>query len=107
MASEWGFQNGPSFNGPIWSISVEILVYLMFFLILRHINKSIFVNIIIIIFCILAKFFKIPFSNLPIVSCIALFYMGGISAILFKFFETKKYKIFLNTILILTLILIL
>ena len=106
MASEWGFQNGPSFNGPTWSISVEILVYLMFFLILRYINKSIFVNIIIIIFCILAKFFKIPFLNLPIVSCIALFYMGGISAILFKFFETKKYKIFLNTILILTLILV-
>jgi len=27
----WGFEHGPSFNGPSWSISIEVLLYLIFF----------------------------------------------------------------------------
>jgi len=30
FASDWGFTRGNSFNGPIWSVSVEILLYLVF-----------------------------------------------------------------------------
>jgi len=33
MASNWGFASGASFNGPSWSVSVEILLYTLFFLI--------------------------------------------------------------------------
>jgi peptidoglycan/LPS O-acetylase OafA/YrhL len=32
FASNWGFERGLSFNGPIWSVSVEILCYAAFFL---------------------------------------------------------------------------
>ncbi|TFY85752.1 acyltransferase [Pseudomonas kairouanensis] len=32
MASNWGLQNGVSFNGPIWSVSVEVLLYVAFFM---------------------------------------------------------------------------
>ncbi|NSL85350.1 acyltransferase family protein [Chitinophaga solisilvae] len=28
----WGFEKGPSFNGPSWSVSVEVVTYLIFFL---------------------------------------------------------------------------
>lgn len=31
MAPAWGFQKGESFNGPIWSVSVEVVVYALFF----------------------------------------------------------------------------
>lgn len=31
FASAWGFQQGESFNWPIWSVSIEILLYLIFF----------------------------------------------------------------------------
>jgi peptidoglycan/LPS O-acetylase OafA/YrhL len=31
LASKWGFETGDSFNGPIWSVSVEILLYMLFF----------------------------------------------------------------------------
>ncbi len=31
FASYWGFEDGFSFNGPAWSISAEILVYVLFF----------------------------------------------------------------------------
>ncbi len=31
----WGFEKGPSFNGPSWSVSVEVFLYLLFFVICR------------------------------------------------------------------------
>lgn len=40
VASDWGLQAGDSFNGPIWSISVELLVYVIFFVVLRFISAS-------------------------------------------------------------------
>lgn len=30
--SDWGFQEGFSFNAPIWSVSIEVFVYIVFFL---------------------------------------------------------------------------
>ncbi len=33
MASSWGLEHGPSFNGPVWSVSVEVLMYVMFFVV--------------------------------------------------------------------------
>ena len=35
FASSWGFETGFSFNGPIWSVSVEVLLYAIFFAICR------------------------------------------------------------------------
>lgn len=32
LASNWGLQKGYSFNGPIWSVSVEVILYLAFFI---------------------------------------------------------------------------
>lgn len=32
FASNWGFERGMSFNGPIWSVSVEVLIYGLFWL---------------------------------------------------------------------------
>ena len=31
FASDWGLQKGFSFNSPVWSVSVEVLLYAMFF----------------------------------------------------------------------------
>ncbi len=31
FASSWGLERGPSFNGPVWSVSVEIVLYAVFF----------------------------------------------------------------------------
>ena len=32
LVSGWGLEQGPSFNGPIWSVSLEVLMYLLFFI---------------------------------------------------------------------------
>jgi peptidoglycan/LPS O-acetylase OafA/YrhL len=34
----WGFQKGHSFNEPIWSVSIEVVIYVFFYLILRYIK---------------------------------------------------------------------
>ena len=36
FASEWGFERGNSFNGPIWSVSVEVLIYAVFYIYIRY-----------------------------------------------------------------------
>lgn len=36
FASEWGFSHGRSFNGPIWSVSIEVLIYAVFYLYIRR-----------------------------------------------------------------------
>lgn len=36
FASSWGFEKGDSFNGPIWSVSVEVLLYTVFFVAARR-----------------------------------------------------------------------
>ena len=40
FANYWGFQSGYSFNGPTWSISLEILVYIVFFVLCRFTKRS-------------------------------------------------------------------
>ena len=36
FASQWGMEHGFSYNGPIWSVSVEILLYVFFFLSVKY-----------------------------------------------------------------------
>jgi len=38
FASSWGFQSGLSFNGPVWSVSIEILLYAVFFGVARAVG---------------------------------------------------------------------
>jgi peptidoglycan/LPS O-acetylase OafA/YrhL len=73
MASKWGFEGGDSFNGPIWSISVEVLVYVVFFLMLRFVTRSPLLNVVVVVAC-------LNFSG-QIFSCLAFFYAGGLAAI--------------------------
>ena len=89
LASNWGFEKGYSFNGPIWSISIEVLIYCFFFLILQNISKSLLVNIAILLICLAAKYFKVSSS---IFDCLAFFYIGGFSAIAYKYIQTIKYQ---------------
>lgn len=94
MASAW-FPNQDSFNGPIWSISVEVLVYFIFFLILRYFSKSVSVNILIIIICVIAKIARI---SSPILDCLLFFYIGGLSAIVKQSSFTRKRRVVFNSL---------
>lgn len=45
FASSWGLESGFSFNGPVWSVSAEILVYLLFFLVCRYAGSNLWLDI--------------------------------------------------------------
>jgi peptidoglycan/LPS O-acetylase OafA/YrhL len=38
LASNWRWQTGHSFNGPVWSVSVEVVLYAMFFVLSRFLG---------------------------------------------------------------------
>jgi peptidoglycan/LPS O-acetylase OafA/YrhL len=72
MASNATSQDALSFNGPIWSISVEVLVYFFFFVMLLA-TRSWLLNLMVI-----AISLMIPGQ---IADCFAFFYAGGLAAI--------------------------
>ncbi len=89
LANNWTLERVHSFNGPIWSISVEVLVYLVFFLMLRYISPSAWVNIAVVLLCVAAKLAGI---SPPILDCLVFFYAGGLAAITLRNFATTKYR---------------
>jgi peptidoglycan/LPS O-acetylase OafA/YrhL len=89
LASNWLVASGHSFNAPIWSISLEVLVYLFFFLALRYISKSAWVNMVVISLCVAAKVARVP---TPSVDCLAFFYAGGLAAIALEHCDASSYK---------------
>jgi peptidoglycan/LPS O-acetylase OafA/YrhL len=82
MASNWSGQNPESFNGPIWSISIEVLVYCVFFLGLRYLGASAAVVGAIAAASALILFLKI--SAHPVFSCMMYFYLGCLTAIVYS-----------------------
>jgi peptidoglycan/LPS O-acetylase OafA/YrhL len=40
FANWWGFQSGESFNGPSWSVSAEVLIYIVFFGVARCVGTG-------------------------------------------------------------------
>jgi peptidoglycan/LPS O-acetylase OafA/YrhL len=73
MASHWGFQEGWSFNAPIWSISVEVLVYAMFYSFLRAFGIRLLTSLIWLGWSLL---FYVNTPN-SVFECAALFALGG------------------------------
>ena len=81
MASNWGFQKGDSFNGPIWSISIEVLAYCVFFLGLRYVSGS---TAFVILMTLLAAAVQLMhISSHPLFTCLMFFYLGGLTAIVY------------------------
>jgi len=82
FASDWGFQKAFSFNGPIWSISVEVLVYALFYFTVRHGGVSPLTMV--LISAAAGAVFVSHLTFNPLFSCIMLFYIGGFTALVFK-----------------------
>lgn len=78
MASDWWVDPVESFNGPIWSISLEVLVYVLFFVLLRLFGGSPWVNLGVLAVCLSAWALGVPHK---VFHCAAFFYAGGLAAI--------------------------
>jgi peptidoglycan/LPS O-acetylase OafA/YrhL len=82
LASNWGWQTGDSFNGPIWSISIEVLVYALFFLSLKYLSaRPLFIGLV-ALGAAAVQIFKV--SEHPVFPCIMFFYVGCLTAALYR-----------------------
>lgn len=77
MADQWAGPRPMTFNGPIWSVSTEILVYVAFFMLLRTFGKSPWV-IVGAVTASLASIWSGAIS--PAVVCAGYFFIGGAAA---------------------------
>jgi peptidoglycan/LPS O-acetylase OafA/YrhL len=100
FASEWGLQEGRSFNGPIWSVSVEIFSYLIFFTLLKYITFS-FTTIISCILISMLIYFAVP--NLAVL-CLIYFFSGcffyGVIQTLKRFSKRKLLMGYLSAFIV-------
>ena len=73
FASHWGFQSDFSFNAPIWSVSVEVLAYAIFFCYLKGVGISLLSSAA----WLGCSLFYLKFNHGAITECIAFFSLGG------------------------------
>jgi peptidoglycan/LPS O-acetylase OafA/YrhL len=79
LASHWGFQQFTAFNGPIWSVSVEVIIYFLFFLVARFYGNSPIIAFgMIIIGKVLSHFEPNLTGHLAMSSCVQMFFWGGV-----------------------------
>lgn len=87
MISSWGPGYHYSFNGPVWSVSVEILIYIIFFLLIRSRLRLIVVHLIVwpvvIILLLLG-------GTLPFIWALGFFFAGGIAFSISRLSTTRR-----------------
>ena len=74
FASTWGLENGFSFNGPVWSVSVEILLYSVFFILASFRFIGAFHTIIISF----SAYVLYYLTYNPILIGLSMFFLGGL-----------------------------
>ena len=72
LISHWGLQDGNSFNGPIWSVSIEIFLYGIFFLFSYFLRNVITICLLLIVFGVIVFQFYYSFGI-----AIVCFFLGG------------------------------
>ena len=77
MATHWSPPQPQSFNGPIWSVSAELFVYALFFLLVRRFGTSAWLIGGAIVTSIVALFAGI---ETPAIVCVGYFFIGGLAA---------------------------
>ncbi len=85
----WGFQSGSSFNAPTWSVSIEVMIYIIFFVLISR------TRLFWAYFSALSLFAIFQLLGMPSTSeCLGYFFVGGAIA-LCKYFpqaiSTKKF----------------
>lgn len=83
LIQQWGFTMPWAFNAASWSISVELLLYLTFYFLVKKIIKNIFRTSIILILIFILNILIQPFLSHVIVGFLC-FYTGGITYFVYK-----------------------
>jgi peptidoglycan/LPS O-acetylase OafA/YrhL len=103
----WGLESGESFNSPSWSVSVEVLLYILFFILcLYNLNKKYVLYITVIAGLIIGIFYP------PVSRGIFSFFWGGILYYWYISLINKPnlvlhFKLFLGTAILFLVLMIL
>ena len=93
--SAWGLEKDVSFNAPIWSVSLEIIAYALFFVCATKFKNPNFIKLFMLYFLLLLVskigFLKEDLHN-DLISCLRLFLTG---VIIYKLFVRNQKLIFL------------
>lgn len=98
FASAWGFESGWSFNAPIWSVSIEVLLYFIFFLVVLFRQGG-------WLFCLSVSVLSFVLSSvIPhlILGGLAMFFLGGLVFHL-TILVSGKYKLLITPVYFLTI----
>jgi|TARA_B110000438_G_scaffold148118_1_gene142672 peptidoglycan/LPS O-acetylase OafA/YrhL len=99
-----GLAKESSFNAPTWSVSIELLIYFLFFISIIYINKfkiKLIILIYILLLLIDKNFISTNFYKQALFDCARLFYSGILVYYLYLKFNNKKYLIIFSLIMIL------
>ena len=93
LINYWGFEKGYSFNGPVWSVSAEVLIYFIFFFTTLKLSIR---NNVLALFGFLTAMYMLELKTLFM--CAFFFYLGGI---LNRVIETnKRFNIFILLLIV-------
>ena len=104
--SGWGFEKSYSFNGPIWSVSVELIFYMLFFISIIYLNKyKIKYALLIYLLLLIVDKTEIDGGDASVmalfVDCGKLFFSGILVFFIYEKVNKKLYLLLLSVILIL------
>ncbi|MDB5705960.1 MAG: acyltransferase [Sphingomonas bacterium] len=100
FASFWGLQKGPSFNAPIWSVSVEILVYGLFWVTLPYLYRRGVLGPVALAAVAWVAAFLIP-GHLPLLrECAFYFFTGAAAFLLFRHWRSAPTRLFASAALL-------
>jgi len=88
FTSGWGLEDGYSFNAPIWSVSVEVFIYIIFFLSIPYVAKKPFLAIGLILLFLPLWILRVP--GWLFWQCGAYFYIGCFVYYLWKTLDVYK-----------------
>jgi len=80
FAPAWGFEQGPSFNAPAWSVSVEVALYALFFALCRLLP----VRAPVLLAAAAAGLLVVEPLYLPLGRGIAAFFIGGVAYLAYR-----------------------
>ena len=96
--SGWGGYEGPSYNAPIWSVSLELFAYICFFLFSKYIYKKKYI-IFLVIIC-------LTFINSRFAFVCYYFFVGGLAYLALTKINIKNNKMFYKMILLILIMII-